>query len=64
MLIAIAHRSTCVIAAYLYLDNNHLSGHIDAAIGNLTSLVDLRISGNMLTGVLPEEIQGMNLLRK
>ena len=53
-----------VLAAYLYLDNNHLSGHIDAAIGNLTNLVDLRLSGNMLTGLLPDEIEGMHLLRK
>ena len=42
---------------YLYLDDNMLSGHMDDTfLANLGALVNLDISGNLLTGNLPAHL--------
>ena len=45
-------------ARLVYLHNNMLSGDVPASLGNLTSLVRLLLSGNMLTGCIPAAIEG------
>ena len=41
---------------------NNLSGHIPAALGNLTLLHTLFLSGNKLTGTVPQELGGCSFL--
>ena len=38
------------------LSDNHLTGDIPAALGNLTKLARLNLSGNQFTGCIPDEV--------
>ena len=42
--------------AELSLSDNHLTGDIPAALGNLTKLARLNLSGNQFTGCIPDEV--------
>jgi hypothetical protein len=50
--------------AFLHLDNNQFVGSLPESLGKLTSLVALGISGNHITGTIPQEFESLRRLRK
>ena len=47
----------------MFLSINNLNGEIPAQLGNLSNLIDLRISHNQLRGHIPAELAGLSQLR-
>ncbi len=43
--------------SHLSLDDNNLTGYIPPTLGNLTSLQDLRLSNNRISGSLPDSVR-------
>ena len=45
----------------LRLDDNQLTGSFPPELENLINLIDINLSNNLLTGLLPDEICNLNI---